>query len=197
MTIYDKNGKENGKQTWNITEVKKDGAGYSSAVNYMFVNEKGKEISKGTATYKCNGGVLSADMKMNIPQEQMDTKNMEARVEETYVEYPASMSPGQALKDAEFKMELYNKASLGQTTTFKETGRKVEGTESVTSPAGTWEAYKITYDGQIKTVITIIPIAFNFKATEWFVPGFGLVKSETYSKNGKLIGSTLVTSIKK
>jgi len=37
----------------------------------------------------------------------------------------------------------------------------------------------------------------NFKVTEWFAPGFGVVKSETYARNGKLLGSTQLTSLKK
>jgi hypothetical protein len=35
------------------------------------------------------------------------------------------------------------------------------------------------------------------KVTEWFVPNFGIVKSETSDKNGKLMGSSMLTSIKK
>jgi hypothetical protein len=32
---------------------------------------------------------------------------------------------------------------------------------------------------------------------EWFAPNFGIVKTESNAKNGKLMGSTLIPSIKK
>ena len=75
-----------------------------------------------------------------------------------------------------------------QRLTLKENNRKVTGKESVTTPAGTWDAWKISYDGQFRAKIGPIGIPVNFKAIEWYVPGFGIVKTETYSKNGKLEG---------
>ncbi len=42
-----------------------------------------------------------------------------------------------------------------------------------------------------------IGIPVNMVVNEWFVPGFGVVKTESYNKKGKLMGSTLLTSIKK
>jgi hypothetical protein len=35
------------------------------------------------------------------------------------------------------------------------------------------------------------------QTTEWFVPNFGVVKSETFSKKGNKMGSTLLTKLKK
>lgn len=46
MTIYDKKGKESGVQTWKISDVKKDGAGFQSTINSSFKDDKGKEIAK-------------------------------------------------------------------------------------------------------------------------------------------------------
>lgn len=198
MTVYNPKGKENGKQTWKVSEVKKEGNGYRSTINSTFTDEKGKEGAKSTGVYKCEGGVLKADIRMALPPEQMQAnKDMEVKADEVYIEYPANMSVGQSLPDAEFKMETSNQGGVGSTITFKETSRKVEGKEPISSPAGNWEAYKITYDGLFKIAFGGIGIPMNMKVTEWYVPGFGLVKTETYSKNGKLMGSTLITSVKK
>jgi hypothetical protein len=198
MTVYDRKGNESGKQTWKILDVKPQGSGYSSTIESVFTDSKGNEITKATGNYKCEKGVLMADMRMAMPQQQMDAnKNTEVKAAQVYIEYPANMSTGQVLQDANFEMEMYNDGNKTNTTTFKETNRKVEGKETVTSPAGSWEAYKITYDGQLKINMAGIGIPMNFKVTEWFVPGFGLVKSESMNKNGKLMGSTLITSIKK
>lgn len=75
---------------------------------------------------------------------------------------------------------------------FMVTNRKVIGKESVTTPAGTFECYKISYD-----IATKMMINMKTKATEWYARGTGLIKSETYSTDGKLMGSNVLTSIKK
>lgn len=80
---------------------------------------------------------------------------------------------------------------------FKVTNRKVVGNETVTSPAGSWDCFKITYDADFSTKVMGMSMPMRMQATEWFAPGFGVVKTESYGKNGKLAGSTLITGVKK
>jgi hypothetical protein len=195
MSIYDKKGSVSGIQTWKISDVKRDGAEYSSTINSLFTDEKGKEIAKGVGVYKCNGGMLQADMKMAIPQ-QSQMQSSDVQLSNSYLEYPYTLSVGQGLKDAQMEMDLNMNTGIKSNVSFKETNRKVESKESITTPAGTWEAYVISYEGNMRTKMGPIGVPFNFTAREWFVPGIGLVKTETYSK-GKLAGSTMITSIKK
>ena len=121
----------------------------------------------------------------------------EAELQPVYIEYPYSLSKGQALKDAAFEMNVKQASGLGSKVSFKAVNRKVAGKEKVESPAGSWDAYKITYDGTFRMQMSGVDIPMNMKVTEWFVPGFGIVKTESYNKGGKLMGSTLITSIKK
>ena len=72
------------------------------------------------------------------------------------------------------------------------TNRKVEAVENITTPAGTFECYKITYDVATKMMINV-----KMKATEWYAKNVGMVKSESYTSDGKLAGSTLLTGLKK
>jgi hypothetical protein len=94
------------------------------------------------------------------------------------------------------EMDVNMNTGIKANINFKEINRKVDSKESITTPAGTWEAYVISYEGNMRTKMGPIGIPFNFTAKEWFVPGIGIVKTETYSK-GKLAGSTMITSIKK
>jgi hypothetical protein len=199
MTIYDKKGAASGIQTWQVNDVKKTGDTYTSTLSVSFTNDKGKLISSGSGIYKCSGGMLSADMKMFLPQEQMSKMegSSEAKVDPVYLEYPANPSVGQALKDAEFNMDIDMKNGMSTHITFKEEARKVDAKESITTAAGTWEAYIISYNGNMKTKVLGIGIPVSFSVKEWYVPGMGIVKSETYSKNGKLAGSSALTSISK
>ncbi len=201
MTTYDNKAKESGKLTYTISDVNKTGNATTASFTSEMVDEKGKSLSKGAGKYKCSGGNLFIDAKVAMPQEQMAAyKGMDVKADEVFIEYPASFAAGQSLKDANFKMDVNNKGTAFSTVTMDQTNRKVEGKESVTSPAGTWECWKITYDGRFKATIGGpggIGIPVSFKSTEWFAPGFGIVKTETYNKNGKLMGSTLITSVKK
>lgn len=201
MTTYDRKQKESGKITYTISDVKKSGDITTASFTSQMVDEKGKALSKGNGVYKCSGGSIFVDARVAMPQEQMAAyKDMDVKAEETFIEYPASLSAGQSLEDVNFKMDVINKGSAFSTITLDETNRKVEGKESITTPAGTWDCWKITYDARFRATVggpSGIGIPVNFKSTEWFAPGFGIVKTETYNKNGKLMGSTLITAVKK
>ncbi|HVE61319.1 MAG TPA: hypothetical protein VNA26_05850 [Chitinophagaceae bacterium] len=192
MTTYDRKGKESGIQTWTINDVKNNGSGFTSNVSTVFTDEKGKEITKGSGTYICENGMLKADIKMSMPQGPAQGAKMDG----AYIEYPSNMAAGQTLKDANFEMDTET-SGMKSHVTFNQTNRKVEATEKVTTPAGSWDAHKITYDGYFRIKMMGIGVPMNMKVTEWFVPNFGIVKSETYDKNGKLMASSMITSIKK
>ena len=190
MTIYNKKGDVTGKNVYNITDVQTSGGVTTSTINSEMFDKKGKSTVKATNNVKCSGGVIQMDMKMMIPQQQMEQfKSGEAKVEPVYLEYPASMKAGDQLKDANFKMTGEN-GPMTYTLTMNITDRKVEGKESVTTTAGTWDCFKIS--SKTKIVIKMaINIPTNFESTEWYAPGFGTVKTET--KGG---GGTAITSIK-
>jgi hypothetical protein len=76
--------------------------------------------------------------------------------------------------------------------TINVSNRKVEAVENLTTPAGTFECYKISFDVATKMMINV-----KSKGVEWFAKGIGMVKNETYDSNGKLLGSNVLTSIKK
>jgi len=196
MTIYDKKGKESGKAVYNFSDVNNTGNTTSANFSVTISDEKGKTLSTSSGKYKCAGGVLYMDARVAFPQEQMAAyKDMEVRAPEVFIEYPATLSAGQSLSAVSIKMEMYNKGALHSTTSFDQSNRKVVAKETITTPAGTFECWKITYDARLKASIAPmnIGVPFNFKGTEWFAPHFGIVKTETHNKNGKLIGSTMIS----
>jgi hypothetical protein len=108
------------------------------------------------------------------------------------LELPSSMKAGDLLKNGDMKISFSNNGMNVMSITIVVTNRKVEAIETVTTPAGTYECYKITYDLATKMMINV-----KTKAAEWYAKGVGLVKSETYSLDGKLMGSSVLNSIKK
>jgi hypothetical protein len=198
MTVFDRKGKDAGKLVYTIHNAAKSGSSIAANYNSEFFTEKGKSITKSTGKFKCVNGTAYMDAKASINSQSMAAyKDMDIKADEVYIEYPSKLSSGQKLKDVTYSMEVYNKGTLFSTLTIKQNNRKIEAKETITTPAGNWEAWKITYDSEFKATIAGIGIPVSMKVTEWFAPGFGVVKSETFNKNGKSLGSTLITSIKK
>lgn len=191
MTISNKNGKESGKMTYVVSDSKKSGSSVTATINSEFVDAKGKTISKATNNVKCENGVMQMNMKTFIPAAQMEQmKSGTANATDVYLEYPANMNVGDQLKDGQFNMDYESTSGLKSSIEISITERKVEGKESVTTPAGTWECYKISSQNKIVSKIAGIGIPIKMSVTEWYAPGFGVVKTE--SKTGK----TEITSIK-
>lgn len=190
MTVYNKKGKENGKQVWNVSDVKKNGGTTTGKISSEFFNEKGKSLNKATNEIKCTGGVYYMNMKMMLSEGQQTQLNgADVKADGGFLEYPAAMTEGDALKDGELKMEFTMNGGLKSTMELSVTNRKVGGKESVTSPAGTWECIKITSSQKITTRMGGIGIPIKMDITEWYAPGVGVIKTESK------YGSTLITAI--
>ena len=130
-------------------------------------------------------------MKTFIPPAQMEQmKTGEAKATDVYLEYPANMNVGDQLKDGQFNMDYESTSGLKSSIEISITERKIEGKETITTSAGTWECYKISAKNKIVSKIAGIGFPIKMDVIEWFAPGFGIVKTE--SKTGK----TEITSIK-
>lgn len=190
MTVYNKKGDPDGKQVYMVNEVKNAGGSTTSNFQSEMFNKKGKSISKGMGKVECKDGVMFVDMKVRLTEQQQEQfANAEAKMDNMYIEYPSGMKPGDALKDANMNLEIDNKG-MKQTLSLNVINRKVEAKESVTTTAGTWECFKISSKNKIVIKTMGVGIPVNFEATEWYAPGFGIVKTESK------YGATAITSIK-
>lgn len=190
MTIYNKKGEANGKQVYTVSNITTNGGSTSATVNSEMFNHKGKSMAKGHSEIKCTGGVMMLDMTMQLPQQQQEQfAKADVKADKIYIEYPVNMKAGDQLKDATLDMTIDN-AGMKQTVNMVTSDRTVTGKESVTTTAGTWDCFKITYKSKITIKTMGIGMPFNIEGTEWFAPGFGVVKTE--SKHG----GTAITAIK-
>ena len=184
MGIYNKKGEESGKMVYTTSGV----SGNTGTVNSEFFDKKGKSIIKSSSTIRCENGMMMIDMKMLIPQQQLEQFKNTTSTGTVYLEYPPTFKTGDMLKDASFAMDVDNNG-LKQSLTMNITNRKVEGEESVTTPAGTWKCYKISYNSKMNMKTMGVGVPMNFDGIEWFASGFGVVKTESK------YGSTMIVSI--
>jgi hypothetical protein len=104
------------------------------------------------------------------------TPTMEGvEIEGTLPSYPATLSVGQVMEYS-FSMKVMG---MKNTTSGKNT---VAAKESVTTPAGTFDCYKIDSETSTKAMLQTV----KAKTTSWIAEGIGTVKAETYDAKGKL-----------
>ena len=188
MTIYNKKGEENGKQVYTVSKVETSGDNVTATLNSEFFDKKGKSTVKAVNEIKCSGGVMMMDMKMSMPQGQ-SSQDPNATATNVYIEYPPGMKEGDNLKDATMKIDIDNNG-MKQAVDMQVINRKVQGKETITTTAGTWDCYKITNTTKMKIKTMGIGVPVNTDVTEWFAPGFGVVKSESKG------GGTAITAIR-
>ena len=82
------------------------------------------------------------------------------------------------------------------TMTIKILNRKVESKESITTPAGTFSCFKITYDMESSTKIMGMNTNVKLSSIDYLAEGIGVVKTESYDKKGELSGYSLLTAYK-
>lgn len=179
MAMLDRKGNSEGKYVYKISGLSKNGDITSANVKSEVIDKKGKLLGAGAGKMQCKNGMLMVDMKMvTSPQQMQQFKDVKAEGEGAFMEYPAALSAGQTLPDANFSMDMTSESGMAATLSIDITNRKVEAKENVSTPAGSWDAYKITYNS--KMIMNMgIPIPMKMQITEWFVPNFGVVKSSS------------------
>lgn len=188
ITGYDKKGKTNSVIDYSITDV----TGNTATINTKISDQKGKEITTTDYEITCDDSGISIDFSsMMNPEMFAQYKDMELDITGTNIEIPNDLSVGQELKDATMNMAM-NMGGMKMNMTMEMVDRKVEGKESLTTSAGTFDCYVITYTTEMKMGLNTM-----FKNKEWIAEGVGMVKSENYNKNGKLMGYSELTKIMK
>lgn len=193
LTNYDKKGKVTSIQHQKINSVEADGDGFKANVSLEVSNEKGKNLSEGNYGIECKDGVLYMDMSgMFDPRSMAGFKDMEMEMTGSALEFPAKLIPGQTLPDGNITMKASSGGMTLMTMTLEVTNRKVEATEVVTTPAGTFECVKISQETEMKAIIKR-----KFRTVSWFAIGVGMVKSENLDEKGNVESSTVLTKFEK
>ncbi|HLW32629.1 MAG TPA: hypothetical protein VKX40_10240, partial [Aequorivita sp.] len=94
------------------------------------------------------------------------------------------------LPDANMTMKI-GMSGINMTMTIDQKNRKVTGKEKMTTPAGTFDCYVITYDTEVK-----MGINQTTSSKQWVSEGVGMVK-QVDSQKGKITNTTMLTAISK
>ncbi|MEQ8302015.1 MAG: hypothetical protein RIB47_01395 [Cyclobacteriaceae bacterium] len=194
LESYNAKDKLTGRNTQKVSEFSSSSNSFVAKVHSVIYDKKDKEVMQGELDFKCENGTMIVDMRNFINDEQMKMfESYDMQVQAENLEVPSGLSVGQTLKDGSVTITA-NDAPMPMRMTVNITDRKVVGKESITTPAGTFECFKITSKSNINTKMGI-GMNFEFTTTEWLAPKVAIVRSESY-KGGKLQGYTQLTKWK-
>ena len=189
----DGKGKEQGKINYTSTKIDASTVSYHTEL----IDKNGQSMGASDSEIKCNGDALRIDMKSFVPAASAkQLGKMQVSGDAKYLVYPLNVKAGQTLEDGTVTMNIANDGHQMGNMQMDITNRKVEQAETVNSPAGSFDCFRISYDAMVKIKMMGIGFPVHMHIIEWFSPKIARpVKSETYTKNGKLAGSMQLVSI--
>lgn len=194
LSHFNAKEKLTGKVNYQIKDVRQEGGATIVDVTALFEDEKGKQRPPYTIRYTCSGNELVADMSGMLQSMQANMKDMEMRLKSNKLIYPTKLTVGQKLSDGQMEAEMVNNGTTMMNMAMTMTNRQVDGKESITTPAGTFDTYKISSDVSFENRVMGMPIRSSMRVVSYRTDNKIFdIKSETYNKNGKLMGTSLLT----
>ena len=189
-TNYNKKGKNEGTVNYTVSGVTKEGDMIQADMNMTLTDEKGKEVFTSSYSIRCEGDRIAIDYTSLLPDNMMEQMGeMEMEVTGTDIELPNDLNVGETLSDANVTMTM-SMGGMKMKTEINILNRKVEKKEVVETDAGSFDCYVIYSESQTSSM----GINKTFPSRLWLAEGIGMVKQETYQKNGNLMSSTLLTA---
>lgn len=192
---YDAKGKLSSTNANTIAQVTATADGFDALVSTLVADSKGKEIGSGEFTAKCVDGEVILDVnQMLLPGLGASYLNMDMSVSGDGLRLPNQLSVGQELPGGNTSMVVELNGLRVANMSFEVTERKVEAKETVDTPIGPHECFRIKErvdyrsgygGGRVYTTLS------------WYAKGKGLLRQETYDDKGKLSSRMEVTEWKK
>ncbi|MFK7814467.1 MAG: hypothetical protein AB8B59_18370 [Maribacter sp.] len=194
-TNYNKKGKVDGVINYKVSAVTSEGSATKATLDFKMTDKKGKEIFATDYNYTCENNMVKIDYNSLFPAQMMkqySDMDVEMNISGTDIEIPNDLSVGKKLSDANVSMDL-NMGGIKMNISVDQTNRRVEKKENITTPTGTFDCYVLTEQTNSKTMGTTISLTSKI----WLAEGVGMVKQETYKKNGDLMSRMELTNYSK
>ncbi|QCE40027.1 hypothetical protein [Psychroserpens sp. NJDZ02] len=185
-TNYNKKGKEKSVESHTIETVSNEDGNLTIYIKSI------EDKTPKEYILKCINGDFYVDMSNYTTLQNNDnSNNFKVKATGDFLEFPDNMEVGTVLKDGTIDLAIGDENSSASIATMNILNRKILANESLTTKAGTFDGYKVSFD----YIFNIGIIKFRGSGIEWYVKGIGIIKSENYSKKGKLRSSRVLTKI--
>ncbi len=191
ITNYDRKDKPTSVIDYKVVNVANTASGKVGTLQGTVKDKKEKTISQMEFQVTCKDNKLSVDFSSLLSPEMMDQfENMDYDISGTNLDWPNDLTVGETLPDANMTMKI-SMSGMNMNMSMDLTNRKVVGRESITTPAGTFDCFVVTYDTEVN-----MGISQKTSSKQWVSKGVGLVKQEDY-KNGKVMDTSMLTAFSK
>lgn len=189
---FDKKGSLESSSIQKITNKEENGDNFTVTVAHQSFDKKGEPLMTGDFTVRCEDGIFYMDMKNMLSEESLAAYgDMEISFTTNDLAYPNDMVVGSTLPDANLIANVSSSGMSMPGIKINVTNRKIEAKESITTEAGTFECYKLSFD-----IETVMVMKIQAKSIQWLAKDIGMVRTESYNKSGKLQGYSELTSLK-
>ena len=193
MTSYDKKDRITGKTIQEILNVEEDVNDISLTVKTIIKDADENEISNSEIEVGCENGVFKIDMSDYLGDMLEAYQSMEIEMEGDNLSFPSNISVGDKLDDSSIDVRIINNGIQMMQMNIRIFNREVLDKEKVTTDAGTFDCFRISYDMESSTRI----ITVKTSSLEWIAEDVGVIRTETYNKRGKLSGYSELTKFEK
>ncbi len=193
MHHFNHKNKLTSKTSYEVLDVNSSGSKSKITMNmYLSDAKKQKAITEATFTITCDGGITTLDPESIISPNLFDQyKNMEYSIEGRGIDIPNSLSVGQQLQDGQVSMSIdAGVMSIDMTIDLK--NRKVVSRENITTPAGSFDCYLITYTNETSMSMGMKQ---TFYVKQWITKNVGIVQQETAKTNGKIVSKSILARL--
>jgi hypothetical protein len=189
---YDQKDKLSGTSQMTFKEKKEIPGGMSVLFASSFKDEKEEVVYDSELEMECRDGVLYFDAdKLLDPATMSAYESMEVEVTGENLETPLNAAPGTRLKDGGVTAVVSSEGMKIVTLSVQITNRTIAGKETLTTPAGTFNCVKYTYDSFSQFGF----VKVNGSGVDWLTHEYGTIRSESYDKKGNLAGYFVLESI--
>jgi len=170
--------------------------GTDMTIGFTMSDSLNNVIDNGNIEASCSDGNFYLKMvNRAMSPEVMEMLGKDTELVGNFLDYPDTFNEIDPF-DGDFATDageytLQSKTDKKNRMTVRVYNREFEKNEKITTPAGTFDAAKITFgfdcikDGKTQ----------SHKGVEWYAPGAGIVRSETYDKNNNLENYTVLTTL--
>ncbi len=188
---YNDKDKLTGSTLQKISKIEEDGNNMTIIVDHESFDKKGEKLMAGEFEVRCVDGTFYMDMRNMLDEATLSAyEGMEIEVDANDMAYTQDMKAGASLPDANITVSASSNGMKMFTMTVFVTNRKVSAKESITTPAGSFECLKISFDIETKMMVKV-----QAKAVQWIAEDIGVVKTETFNKKGKMQGYSVLTNL--
>ena len=190
MTDYNPKGKMQGKIRYELLEVEEDGDDITFTVRTTSMDKNEEEVFTSEFEAYCKDGEFSYDMSFMMNGQAMQAyESMEVDVDGSEYALPDLDAPvGTQLPDASLRVTVQGPIVINMTVDV--TDRSIDAREEITTPAGSFDCVAVSQVVKTKTVLKV-----EASSKEWYAPGVGVVRTESYNRKGKLTAYSELTAL--